>query len=52
MKEMKKRQKPARSGQMEKTLKMIAEIGKSMTIEELAKIGRTSRCPSRRLSSV
>lgn len=49
MKEMKK---PARRGQMEKTLKMIAEIGKSMTIEELAKIGRTVRCPSRRLSSV
>ena len=49
MKEMKK---PARSGQMEKTLKMIAEIGKSMAIEELAKIGRTVRCPSRRLSSV
>ena len=49
MKEMKK---PARGGQMEKTLKMIAEIGKSMTIEELAKIGRTGRCPSRRLSSV
>lgn len=49
MKEMKK---PARRGQMEKALKMIAEIGKSMTIEELAKIGRTVRCPSRRLSSV
>lgn len=49
---MKGMKKPARRGQMEKTLKMIAEIGKSMTIEELAKIGRTVRCPSRRSSSV
>ncbi|HGO7017164.1 TPA: hypothetical protein ACLAL7_000752 [Neisseria meningitidis] len=32
-------EKSARSGQMEKTLKMIAEIGKSMTIEELAAAG-------------
>ena len=40
MKEMKK---PARGGQMEKTLKMIAEIGKSMTIEELAALNQQSQ---------
>lgn len=40
MKEMKK---PARGGQMEKTLKMIAEISKSMTIEELAAVSRQNQ---------
>jgi hypothetical protein len=35
--------KPARSGQMEKTLKMIAEIGKSMTVEELAAVSRQNQ---------
>lgn len=40
---MKAMKKPARSGQMEKTLKMIAEIGKSMTIEELAAVSQQSQ---------
>ena len=41
---MKEEQKPpAQGGQMEKTLKMIAEIGKSMTIEELAAVSQQNQ---------